>query len=163
MLHHGIELSSDAAFRSRVVRLIGVSSVALGLIWLLWERTLETAGWVGLALAVGWFLMPALLALSLRWPLLRYGLVAPATLVSLGLLAIIFRSLPDDRLAATGWVLLTAGVLLGGTLGMWFWFRMAPVPDVLDRPFGRGRWVLVAAHNALIVAGAVMIAVAADW
>ena len=46
---------------------------------------------------------------------------------------------------------------LGGTLGMWFWFRVAPVPDALDQPFSRGRWFLVGAHAALIVAGMVFI------
>jgi hypothetical protein len=157
MFHPGTELSGDAHFRGRVIRLTGVSVVALGLIWSLWARTLETSNWVGAALIGGWVLMPTLLALSLRWPYLRYGLVVPASLVSVALLAISISWRPDHDLGAMGWIVLTLGIVLGGTLGMWFWFRMAPVPDALAQPFSRGRWFLVGAHAALIVAGMVFI------
>ena len=48
---------------------------------------------------------------------------------------------------------MTAGVLLGGFMGLWFWFRVAPVPAGLDDPTARGRWSLIALHVALIVLG----------
>lgn len=161
MFHPATELSTDPAFQRRIIRLTGVSVVALGFIWSLWARTLDTGGWIGVALAGGWALMPALLALSLRWPRLRYGLVVPASLVSLALLAITIGAQPDDLLAAAGWATLTGGIVLGGTLGMWFWFRLVPVPEALDHPFSRGRWLLVGTHIALVVAGMAMIEVAA--
>lgn len=52
----------------------------------------------------------------------------------------------------------TAGVLMGGVLGLWFWFRLVPVPRFLDDPFSPGRWALVTAHIILIVAGLGLIA-----
>jgi hypothetical protein len=48
---------------------------------------------------------------------------------------------------------MTAGVLFGGVLGIWFWMRLLPVPPALDDPFSRGRWAMIAIHIALIVAG----------
>jgi hypothetical protein len=56
-------------------------------------------------------------------------------------------------------VLVTAGVLLGGVLGLWFWYRLLPVPAALDDPFSRGRWTLIAVHVSLIVVGLVLAAV----
>jgi hypothetical protein len=47
----------------------------------------------------------------------------------------------------------TAGILLGSLLGLWFWYRLLPVPASLDDPFSPGRWTLVTAHIALIVVG----------
>lgn len=54
--------------------------------------------------------------------------------------------------------MMTAGVLMGGVLGLWFWYRPAPVPLRLDDPFSRGRWLLIGAHVALIVVGMMLAA-----
>jgi hypothetical protein len=48
---------------------------------------------------------------------------------------------------------MTAGVLFGGMLGVWFWFRWLPVPRGLHEPFSRARWGLIGVHVSLIVAG----------
>jgi hypothetical protein len=104
--------------------------------------------------------MPTLLVASLRRPLVRYALVVPSTLVGLGLLAICAVALPEDGVAAAGWVLTTAGIVLGGVLGIWFWFRLLPVPAALDDPFSPGRWALVMTHVALVVAGLILVGVA---
>jgi hypothetical protein len=78
--------------------------------------------------------------------------------VSVGLLAIVLSWLPDEPVAAAGWLLLTAGVLLGGVLGLWLWYRLAPVPQALDAPFASGRWALIAVHAGLILAGFALVA-----
>ena len=148
-----VELTADLRFAARVRRLSLVSLVALGLIWGLAVATLGAPPIVIAALAAGWALMPTTLAASLVHPRLRYGLVVPASLVSAGLLAICVGWLPADRVAATGWLLVTAGVLLGGGLGLWFWFRVLPVPRVLDNPFSAGRWALIGLHVALVLVG----------
>ncbi len=122
--------------------------------------TLDAPPAVIAALIGGWVLMPAILVASLRQPRFRYGLVVPASLVSLGLLAIVIGWLPAGGAAATGWVLLTAGVWLGGALGLWLWYRLAPVPAALDDPFSSGRWALVGLHVGLIVLGFVLAATA---
>jgi hypothetical protein len=116
---------------------------------------------VGTVLAAGWALMPLILFASLRLPVLRYALVVPASLVGIGLLSVVARWLPASALAATGWVLVTAGVLLGGMLGTWFWFRLVPVPVALDDPFSPGRRLLIKVHVALIVTGLALAAMAA--
>jgi hypothetical protein len=136
-----------------VKRLGAVSLVALGLVWLLAVTTLDAPPLLGVALAAGWVLMPTTLFASLARPLLRYALVAPASLVGVGLLAISAWWLPADPVVAAGWLLITAGVLLGGMLGTWFWLRLLPVPHSLDDPFSRGRWALIGIHVALIVSG----------
>jgi hypothetical protein len=151
--HQPIELSADPRFASRVKRLAATSVVALGLIWTLAVVTLDAPQLLSMALAAGWLLMPATLFASLARPRLRYALVAPASLVGLGLLAIAAWWLPADPVAGTGWLLMTAGVLLGGFLGIWFWMRLLPVPPALDNPFSRGRWALIAVHIALIIVG----------
>ena len=46
-----------------------------------------------------------------------------------------------------------AGILLGSVLGLWFWYRVLPVPAALDDPFSPGRWTLIGIHIALIVLG----------
>jgi hypothetical protein len=130
-----------------------VGAVALGLIWGLAVTTLEAPAGVGIALGVGWLLMPMTLVASLARPRLRYALVVPASLVSLGLLAVSIGWLPSDPPAAAGWLLMTGGVIFGGGLGLWFWYRLLPVPRVLDGPLSRGRWGLIGLHVALIVAG----------
>ena len=88
----------------------------------------------------------------------RYGLPIPSTLVGVGLVAICLTALPTEwGTARVGWLMTTAGVLMGGVLGLWFWFRLAPVARFLDDPFSPGRWALVAAHIALIVVGLALI------
>lgn len=156
----GVEMTSDVAFAGRVRRLSAVSSVALGVISLLAITTTDVgSGVVGL-LATGWITMPAVLVASLRHPRLRYLLTVPSSLVSLGLL-VTAVTYDGPVLAALGWWLMTAGVLLGGALGGWFWFRLAPVPARLDQPFSRARWSLVTIHVALIAGGAASVTAAA--
>jgi len=148
-----IELTPDRRFERRVRRLAVVSAIALGLIWYLVVTTLEAPVAIDAVFAAGWLLMLMTLAASLRYPRLRYGLVVPASLVSIGLLAVCIGWLPTDPRVALGWFLMTAGIALGGGLGLWFWYRLLPVPARLDDPFSTGRWVLIGAHIALVVVG----------
>lgn len=154
------ELSDDRAFAVRVKRLGMVSLVALGLIWWLAVTTTDAPRAVGAMLAAGWALMPLTLFASLRLPALRYALVLPASLVGVGLLLVVAAWLPASPAAAIGWQLVTGGVVLGGILGAWFWFRLLPVPAGLDDPFSPGRWVLISLHVGLIVVGLVLAATA---
>ena len=153
-----VEMTRDSRFGVRVIRLAATSVVALGLIWGFQFATLETPAFAGISLAAGWASMPVLLIASLRWPMARYGLAIPSTLVGVGLIAICLTALPSgwgaDRV---GWLMTTAGVLMGGVLGLWFWFRLAPVPRFLDDPFSPGRWTLVTVHIALIVVGLALV------
>ena len=148
-----VELSADRRFAGRVRRLAATAVVALGLIWALAVTTLEAPPIVGVALAAGWASMPTILIASLARPRLRYALVIPSTLVGTALLAISVAWLPLNAIAATGWLLMTAGILLGGLLGLWFWFRLVPVPESLDDPFSPARLALIGVHIALIVIG----------
>jgi hypothetical protein len=154
-----VELTSDREFARRIVRLALTSSIALGLVWLLATVTLDTSLSVRASLALGWVTMPSLLFLSLRRPRLRYALAIPSTLVAVPLLIICASSLPEEPVARSGWLLLTAGILSGGVLGVWFWFRWLPVPDWLHAPFSTGRWALVALHVALVVSGIGLVSV----
>jgi len=147
-------MSVEGRFARRVVRLAVTSVVALGLIFGLWATARPGGPLVGVALGAGWVLMPAVLLLSLRRPAARYALVAPATLVGAGLVAISVAS-------ASGPPVPEAGVLLGGLLGAWFWFRLLPVPRELEDPFAPGRWALIVVHVALIVAGIALVAISA--
>ena len=147
-----VELTDDPRIRRRVERLAVVSAVALGLIWGLAVATIAVPAWVAVTLFAGWLSMPTVLVASLRDSRLRYGLVVPSVLVSLGLLAIVIGSSPGG-LAGLGWLLILAGVLLGGLMGLWFWFRVARVPVALDAPDGAGRWAIIAVHVGLIVVG----------
>jgi hypothetical protein len=150
-------MSADPRFTGRVIRLTATSAVALGLIFLLWAVTtpVTTPGIaiIGVGLGAGWVLMPSLLALSLWRPVIRYGLVAPATMVSLALVAISLWGQPKTPVAEAGWLLISGGVLLGGALGAWFWFRWLPVPRSLHDPFAPGRWVLIGVHVGMIIVG----------
>lgn len=154
----GVELSTDARFGGRVRRLALVSVVALGLIWALAITTLDAPPFVGVALAAGWVSMPTILVASLERPTLRYALVIPSTLVGVPLLAMSALWLPSNAVAASGWLLMTAGILMGGLLGLWFWYRLIPVPRQLDDPFSPGRLALIGAHVALVVVGMVLAA-----
>lgn len=155
-----LELSPDARFRRRVVRLSIVSAVALGIIWWLATATPGIPAAVGLPFLAGWLLMPLTLVASLARPRLRYGLVVPTSLVSIGLLAVVVGWPPAEGVALAGWVLMLLGVALGGGLGLWFWYRLLPVPAGLDDPFSPARWALVGLHIALTVAGMVLVATA---
>ncbi len=148
-----VELSADRQMALRVKRLGLVSMVALGLIWGLAAARLGAPTWVNGMLAAGWVLMPTVLFASLARPRLRYALVLPASLVGIGLLAICAGWLPSEPLAAAGWWLMTAGIALGGGLGLWFWYRLVPVPDWLDDLNSAGRWGLIGLHIGLIVVG----------
>lgn len=154
-----LELSADPAFARRVRRLGLVSLVALGVIWGLAVTTLDAPPIVDGALLAGWALMPAILFASLARPMLRYGLVVPATLVTLGLLAIAMAWLPASPAAAVGWVLILVGVGLGGGMGLWLWYRLLPVPAGLANPFSPARWTLIGVHVGLIVVGIALAAV----
>jgi hypothetical protein len=156
-----VELSDDVRFGGRIRRLAATSVVGLGAIALLALTTLDAPRAVDGALLAGWGTMPLLLVLSLRWPVLRWALVVPSSLVGIGLAALCAVALPADAAAATGWLLVTAGIVLGGVLGVWFWFRLAPVPAALDDPFSPARWTLVAIHVALVVTGLLLVAVTA--
>ncbi len=148
-----VELTADPSFERRIRRLAVVSAVALGFIWGLAVRTLEAPVAVNAAFAAGWLLMPSILVASLPYPRLRYALVLPATLVSVGLLAVAIGWLPTAGAAAAGWLLMLGGVMLGATLGLWLWYRLLPVPPALDPPFARGRWLLIGIHVVPVVAG----------
>lgn len=148
-----VELSADRRMALRVKRLGSVSMVALGLIWGLAVVRLGAPIWVDGMLATGWVLMPTVLFSSLARPRLRYALPLPASLVGLALLAICAWWLPAEPMAAAGWWLMTAGIALGGALGLWFWYRLLPVPAWLDDLNSAGRWGLIGLHVALIVVG----------
>ncbi|MCJ7779470.1 MAG: hypothetical protein MUQ27_01465 [Acidimicrobiia bacterium] len=157
MLHvgSGIELTGDRVFANRVRRLVAISAVALGAIWGL-ALAEEASTWILVSLAVGWIAMPTILAASLSRPALRYALVVPAGAVSIGLIGMVMTA-PEET--AAGWLLIAAGILLGGFLGVWFWFRWLPVPRILDDPFGWPRVALVGLHLALVLVGSMFVAV----
>lgn len=155
-----VELTGDPRIRARVTRLALVSLVALGVIVGLAAATLELPGWLLAGLALGWVLMPSVLAWSLRDARARYLLVVPSTLVTLGLVAIGIWWRPAEVTAATGWVLMAGGVTVGAALGLWLWYRLLPVPAALEDPLGPGRWSLIGVHVALVVIGIVLAATA---
>jgi hypothetical protein len=149
----GVELTTDRLFKHRVRRLVVVSTVALGVIWgLAFVEDAEV--WVLVLLGIGWVLMPTILALSLGRPLLRYALLVPATAISTGLIGMTIMA-PDST--DVGWLLITLGVVVGGVLGAWFWFRWLPVPRVLDDPYGTGRVALVGLHTGLVIIGVAIV------
>jgi hypothetical protein len=148
-------MTTTPAFLRRIRRLIVVSIIALGLISLLADAA--DVGWVPVGLMIGgWVTMPMLLARSLTQPKWRYLLVAPAAMVSAGLLTVAV-GFDGSGSAGLGWWLMSAGVLAGATLGAWFWYRWAPVPRALDEPFSPARWTLVAIHAGLIAIGGILV------
>lgn len=157
----GMEMTDDPAFLARVRRLAVVSAVALGAIWLLGVTTLAAHPTIDLVLLLGWGGMPAVLGLSLRRVRVRRLVALPSTLVGAALVAVCLTALPDGGVARAGWLLLTAGVLVGAWLGAWFWYRWFPVPASLDAPFGPGRWALIVVHVGLVLVGLLLIVVAA--
>lgn len=149
----GIELTADRLFAHRVRRLVAISTVALGVIWGL-AFVDEAPTWVLVLLVVGWASMPTVLAASLSRPSLRFALIVPASAVSVGLIGMVMNA---SEGTVMGWLLITLGILLGGLLGVWFWFRWLPVPRILDDPFGWPRVALVGLHLALILVGATLV------
>ena len=154
------EMGSHRMMIGRVKRLAVVSSVALGVIFVLAVTQLEASPVINFMLAAGWVLMPTLLVASVRRPKLRYLLIAPSTLVSSALVLINLRALPDNDVSRAGWHLITGGILLGGLLGIWFWFRWLPVPRTLTEPFSPARWTLIGIHVAMILVGLALVIVA---
>jgi hypothetical protein len=148
-----IELTTDPFFAHRVRRLVWISSIALGVIALLAIRS-DAPGWSIVMLVAGWVLMPMILALSLRRPKVRYGLVIPASLVTLGLLGPVTVSIGASLV---GWVMILVGILVGATLGMWFWYRWLPVPHGFNDPYGARRMVLIGAHIGLVLFGVAVV------
>ena len=155
-----VELTPDRRITRRVRRLAATSALALGLIWALAVATLEAPVPVDAVLAAGWITMPTVLLASLSRPSFRYLLIVPSTLVGLGLAAISLGWLPEAPAAAAGWSLMTVGVLLGGVMGLWFWFRVVPVPTTLDDPVSTGRRALIALHVTIIATGLALVIVA---
>jgi hypothetical protein len=157
----GVEMSGEEAFLPRIRRLAAVSSVALGVIWLMAaETTPSHHPGIDFALFAGWVTMPTVLWGSIRRPSIRPLVFIPSALVTLGLVALYLTAAPESMVARTGWVLVTGGILLGGVLGGWFWFRWFPVPASLDHPFSPGRWALIWLHVAMIVGGLALVTLA---
>jgi hypothetical protein len=154
------ELSSEPAFSNRIRRLSATSAVALGITWLLWIETVSAPRALTFMLLAGWIAMPVVLIGSLRAPAVRWLLVVPSTLVGVPVLAAATGAVTVEPAAQGGWILVAVGIVLGALLGIWFWFRLLPVPVELDDPFSRGRWMLIAVHVATIASGLVWIALA---
>ncbi len=138
---------------ARVRRLTLVSAVALGMIWWLAQEAPYAASLARWGLALGWLSMPAVLALSLRLPAARFGLVFPATLLTgaTGLLAI--EAWREGTASFFGWGVLLTGILVGDLLGAWLWFGLLPVPPRLRNPGSAPRWLLIAVHVSLVLYG----------
>lgn len=149
----GVELTTDPLFARRIRRLVGVSAVALGVIAWLSVRSGGPRASV-ILLVFGWVTMPVVLAVSLSRPMLRYALVLPATLVTVGLVGMV---LSTDGAETVGWMLITLGIAVGGSLGMWLWYRWFPVPYILDDPYGIPRMMLLSVHIILVISGVVVV------
>ena len=133
----GMEMTGDPRFRGRVRRLAITSGVAL--------------------LLGGWPAMFTVLTLSLARPSIRRLVVVPAVIVTTALIGICLLELPSSALARAGWLALTAGILMGGGMGAWFWYRWIPVPRTLHDPYAPSRLALIAAHVGLVVGGIALI------
>lgn len=148
-----VGVPAERRLRSRVLRLSIVSVPGLGVIWLLSTTAGEGQGALSGMLAAAWVLMGPLLILRLRWPGLRYALAVPSVLAGLAVIGLSVAAIHGPAPALGGWLLVTGGILLGGLLGAWFWFRWLPVPAALEDPYSLGRWVLIAGHVLLILGG----------
>ena len=149
----GVELTANRLFAHRIRRLIVISTIALGAIWGLAVAD-DAEVWVLVLLGVGWLTMPTILALSLRRPMLRYALLVPANAVAIGLIGMTLTA-PDST--EVGWLLVTIGIVVGGALGAWFWFRWLPVPRAFGDPYGAPRVALVGLHIGLVLIGVAMV------
>jgi hypothetical protein len=149
----GVELTSDAGMTRRVRRLVAVSAVALGVITALAQRSGGPV-WVLVFLSVGWVLMPTLLWMSVERPRVRYLLVIPASVVTIGLAGMTVAASGSEEI---GWLILTVGIASGGLFGMWFWYRWIPVPLMFDDPYGMPRIGLVGIHVGLVLVGIAMV------
>jgi hypothetical protein len=154
-----LEMTGDLRFAPRVRRLTLTSGVALGFVWTLAVTTLDADSTVEFSLLAGWVLMPSVLASSLVRPGVRKLVGVPATLVTVALLSICLTTLPAHSPERQGWILITTGVLVGGLLGLWFWYRWLPVPSSLDDPSSPKRWALISVHVGLIVTGLTLVAI----
>lgn len=153
----GVEMTDDPPFLQRVRRLAITSGVALGVVWILAVATLEAGPAIETGLLLGWLSMPTVLAISLRRPRIRRWVAVPALLVTASLVALCLGSLPASGPERAGWLVLAAGILMGGAIGLWFWYRLLPVPEILRDPFGSARWILIAIHVGLVVCGIALI------
>ncbi len=148
----GVELTRHPGFGRRIRRLVRISAVALGIIWALVMLLADTSNAAPLLVGAGWLTMPTLLAVSLKQPAARYLLIIPAALVAAGL-GVVVATNRASATEALGWWLLLAGVLLGASLGAWFWYRWLPVPTAFHQPFSPGRWALITVHAGAILLG----------
>jgi membrane associated rhomboid family serine protease len=155
----GPELTADERFAWRIRRLSVVAVLALGAIFGMWAAITERQTAAGILLGSAWLGMPSILWTSLRWPALRYLLTVPASLAITGMLVAALFGPPGGVLGRAGWLITLSGLLVGGTLGAWLWYRWFPVPRVLDDPFSRTRWLLVGVHIALVTGGLALMAV----
>ena len=138
---------------ARVRRLTFVSAVALGPIWWLARETPHTTSLSSWGLALGWLFMPAVLALSLRLPAARFGLVLPATVVTGAIALLTIEAWRDGAASSFGWGVLLVGILVGDLLGVWLWSGVLPVPPPLQNPDSALRWLLIAVHVSLVLSG----------
>jgi hypothetical protein len=148
-----IELSPDAAFARRVVRLATVSAIMLGVIWWL-SRERGASPMASAWLLAGWIAMPLLLAVSLWQPVLRLLLIVPSTLVTAGVLLAAMTAEPRSH---AGWLALLAGLLLGDVLGVWLWLGVAPSRGEWADPFSPSRWAAIGVHVALVLVGVAIV------
>lgn len=135
----------------RLTRLSWVGATFLLLITVLAATRTTAQWWIVAMLGSGWLTMtPSLLATRHNPRHLSWVLV-PSGLVATGLVGLCITALPAAMPARVGWIMLTVGIWLGVALGLWLWFRLAPIPEVLRDPVGPGRWALITLHVAPIL------------